>query len=94
MSRLSGSMRTAPRGSTTGLTAKLQTGGNGARGVKIDFVGDDGRPQTLYYFSVNVDNDGFRASGFAAFLRTPRHWRRIRQERVISDVSRPFFRRS
>ena len=36
-------------------------------GVKIDFVGDDGRPQTLYYFSVNVDNDGFKASGFARF---------------------------
>ena len=38
-----------------------------ARGVKIDFVGDDGRPQTLYYFSVNVDNDGFEANGFARF---------------------------
>ena len=38
-----------------------------ARGVKIDFVGDDRRPQTLYYFSVNVDNDGFEASGFARF---------------------------
>jgi hypothetical protein len=38
-----------------------------ARGAKIDFVGDDGRPQTLYYFSVNVDNDGFEANGFARF---------------------------
>jgi hypothetical protein len=38
-----------------------------ARGVKIDFVGDDGHSQTLYYFSVNVDNDGFEANGFARF---------------------------
>jgi hypothetical protein len=38
-----------------------------ARGVKIDFAGDDGHPQTLYYFSVNVDNDGFEANGFARF---------------------------
>lgn len=38
-----------------------------ARGVRIDFVGDNGRPQTLYYFSVNIDNDGFKASGFAGF---------------------------
>ena len=45
-------------------------GGAGiARGVKIDFVGDDRRPQTLYYFSVNVDNDGFEASGFARFCK-------------------------
>ncbi len=42
-------------------------GVDGARGVKIEFVGDDGRPSTLYYFSVNVDNDSFRPSGFAAF---------------------------
>jgi hypothetical protein len=42
-------------------------GSGSARGVKIDFVGDDGRPQTLYYFSVNIDNDGFKASGFARF---------------------------
>ena len=38
-----------------------------ARGVKIDFVGDDGSPRTLYYFSVNTDNDGFEANGFARF---------------------------
>jgi hypothetical protein len=50
-----------------GVDREAATGGNGARGVKIEFVGDDGRPQTLYYFSVNVDNDGFRASGFAGF---------------------------
>ena len=50
-----------------GADREAATGGNGARGVKIEFVGDDGRPQTLYYFSVNVDNDGFRASGFAGF---------------------------
>ena len=50
-----------------GADREAATGGNGARGVKIEFVGDDGRPQTLYYFSVNVDNNGFRASGFADF---------------------------
>ena len=50
-----------------GADREAATGGNGARGVKIEFVGDDGRPQTLYYFSVNIDNDGFRASGFAGF---------------------------
>ncbi len=38
-----------------------------ARGVKIEFVGDEGRPQTLYYFSVNTANDGFKASGFMRF---------------------------
>ena len=42
-------------------------GSGTARGVKIDFVGADERPQTLYYFSVNIDNDGFKANGFARF---------------------------
>jgi hypothetical protein len=42
-------------------------GASSARGVKIDFVSEDGRPQTLYYFSANVDNDGFKANGFARF---------------------------
>jgi hypothetical protein len=42
-------------------------GAGAARGVKIDFVGDDGRPQTLYYFNLNVDNEGFEANGFARF---------------------------
>ena len=37
------------------------------RGVKIEFVGENGQPQTLYYFSVNVDNDGFKASSFMRF---------------------------
>jgi len=40
---------------------------NRARGVKIEFAGDDERPRTLYYFTVNVDNSGFKASGFARF---------------------------
>jgi hypothetical protein len=40
---------------------------DGVRGVKIDFESDDGRLQTLYYFSVNIDNDGFKANGFARF---------------------------
>ena len=38
-----------------------------AHGVKIVFSGDDGRIQTLYYFSTNIANDGFKASGFAKF---------------------------
>jgi len=42
-------------------------GASSARGVKIDFGDEDGRPQTLYYFSTNVDNDGFKANGFARF---------------------------
>jgi hypothetical protein len=48
-------------------TGRGADGASSARGVKIDFVGDDGRPQTLYYFSTNVDNDGFKANGFARF---------------------------
>ena len=37
------------------------------RGVKIEFVGENGQSQTLYYFSVNVDNDGFKTSSFMRF---------------------------
>ena len=37
------------------------------RGVQIEVVGENGQPQTLYYFSVNVDNDGFKASSFMRF---------------------------
>jgi hypothetical protein len=37
------------------------------RGVKIEFVGENGQFQTLYYFSVNVDNDGFKAGSFMRF---------------------------
>ena len=37
------------------------------RGVKIEFVGENGQRQTLYYFSANVDNDGFKPSGFMRF---------------------------
>src|SRR5262249_24659082 len=33
----------------------------------IVFTGNDGREQTLYYFSTNVANDGFKVSGFAKF---------------------------
>ena len=42
-------------------------GADGVRGVKIEFVGDDGWPRTLYYFSANVDNASFKPSGFQAF---------------------------
>jgi hypothetical protein len=37
------------------------------RGVKVDFVGDDARQQTLYYFTVNISNDGFKNSAFMHF---------------------------
>jgi hypothetical protein len=43
------------------------TATDAARGVKIVFTGDDERTQTLYYFSTNVANEGFKASGFAKF---------------------------
>jgi hypothetical protein len=55
-------------------TAQVDEAGGveGARvyGVKIDFVEDDAHLQTLYYFNVNVDNDGFKASGFARFCES------------------------
>jgi hypothetical protein len=41
---------------------------NAARGAKIVFTDADGREKTLYYFSTNIANDGFKASGFAKFL--------------------------
>jgi hypothetical protein len=40
---------------------------NPAHGVKIVFAGSDARLRTLYYFSANVANDGFRSSGLAKF---------------------------
>jgi hypothetical protein len=39
-----------------------------AHGVKIVFAGADGRPQTLYYFSTNLANDGVASGGFLKFL--------------------------
>jgi hypothetical protein len=52
---------------TAQVDDQAESGAGSARGVKIDFIGDDGRPQTLYYFNVNIDNDGFGANGFARF---------------------------
>jgi hypothetical protein len=51
---------------------ELKTGdGSGtkstSRGAKIVFAGSDGREGTLYYFSTNLANDGFRKGGFAQF---------------------------
>jgi hypothetical protein len=40
------------------------------RGVKIMFAGNDGVEKTLYYFSTNLANDGFRISGFQKFCET------------------------
>lgn len=36
-------------------------------GVKITFTGEGGQAQTLYYFSTDVSNGGFKASGFQQF---------------------------
>jgi hypothetical protein len=49
--------------------ASGEAGTNRARGVKIEFAGDDERPRTLYYFTVNVDNNGFKPSAFARFCK-------------------------
>lgn len=38
-------------------------GKTGAQGARIVFAGEGGREQTLYYFSTNIADDGFRASG-------------------------------
>jgi hypothetical protein len=41
---------------------------NAAKGVKIVFTaGEGGKPQTLYYFSTNLANEGVKSSGFLAF---------------------------
>jgi hypothetical protein len=38
------------------------------RGAKITFsTGADGKPQTLYYFSTDISNDGVKTSGFLKF---------------------------
>lgn len=49
----------------------VHPGGDGAsksraKGVKITFDGD-GRTKTLYYFSTDLSNDGFKTSGFQKF---------------------------
>lgn len=38
-----------------------------ARGVKIVFAGDDGKEQTLYYFTTDVSNGAIERSGFLKF---------------------------
>jgi hypothetical protein len=40
---------------------------NAPNGVKISFTGNDGKPQTLYYFSTDVSNGGIKDSGFLKF---------------------------
>jgi hypothetical protein len=47
--------------------AAENSGRYATRGVKITFAGHDGVEKTLYYFSTNLANDGFRASGFEKF---------------------------
>src|SRR5262245_7134791 len=41
---------------------------NAAHGVKIVFAAADARVRTLYYFSTNIANDGFKVSGFEKFF--------------------------
>ncbi|ACA14655.1 conserved hypothetical protein [Methylobacterium sp. 4-46] len=41
--------------------------GAGTPGVRITFARPGGPDQTLYYFSANLDNDGFPKSGLAPF---------------------------
>jgi hypothetical protein len=44
---------------------------NPPRGAKITFsTGADGKPQTLYYFSTDLSNDGVKTSGFLKFCDT------------------------
>ena len=44
---------------------------NPSRGAKITFsTGADGKPQTLYYFSTDLSNDGVKTSGFLKFCDT------------------------
>lgn len=40
------------------------------KGVKIVFSGSDDKPQTLYYFSTNLANDGVAKSGFLKFCES------------------------
>ena len=39
-----------------------------AHGVKIVFASEDGRVQTLYYFSTNVANESFKDRGLRNFV--------------------------
>ena len=48
--------------------ATEKVGYNAPRGVKITFAGSDGVEKTLYYFSTNLANDGFKISGFEKFV--------------------------
>jgi hypothetical protein len=41
--------------------------GKVAEGAKIAFTSADGKPQTLYYFSSDVSNDGIKVSGLLKF---------------------------
>ncbi|MGZ5823269.1 MAG: hypothetical protein ACXWJ2_04935 [Hyphomicrobium sp.] len=44
---------------------------NPPRGAKITFsTGADGKPQTLYYFSTDLSNDGVKTGGFLKFCDT------------------------
>jgi len=44
---------------------------NAPHGAKIVFsTGADGKPQTLYYFSTDLSNDGVKTSGFLKFCDT------------------------
>jgi hypothetical protein len=50
--------------------ANENLGPNATRGVRIVFAGGDGEQRTLYYFSTDLSNGGFRKSAFLKFCQT------------------------
>ena len=47
--------------------AAAEAKADGAKGVKITFSSPNGPEQTLYYFSANLSNSGFKKGGLGAF---------------------------
>ena len=64
-SRTSASSRWKPTARRSRPTARPCQGV--PNGVKISFTGDEGKAQTLYYFSTDVSNGGVKSSGFLKF---------------------------
>ena len=61
-------------------------------GVRITFVGGPiARPQTLYYFTTDLSNEGIRRQpGFIKFCAAQGTWRRACSNRLLSDVRKRF----
>jgi hypothetical protein len=49
------------------ITAEAPDGKKTTRGVKISFLTGDGQTRTLYYFTTNLADDGFKDSAFSQF---------------------------